>query len=40
VVAPHARLSAREAAYLVVMPATTFALLTFSWLESRALRDG
>lgn len=38
---PSARaLSAREAAYLVVTPATAFALLAFSWLESRALRDG
>ena len=33
-------ISAREAAYLVVTPATAFALLTFAWLESRALRDG
>jgi hypothetical protein len=32
--------SAREAAYLVVTPATAFALLAFAWLESRALRDG
>jgi hypothetical protein len=33
-------ISAREAAYLIVTPATAFALLTFAWLESRALRDG
>jgi hypothetical protein len=37
--APHLGLSAREAAYLVVTPATTCALLTFAWLESRAHRD-
>jgi hypothetical protein len=33
-------LSAREVAWLVVTPATGFALLAFSWLESRAHRDG
>ena len=33
-------ISARDAAYLFVTPATAFALLAFAWLESRALRDG
>lgn len=33
-------LSAREATYLVVTPAVACALLTFSWLEARAHRDG
>ena len=33
-------LSAREAIYLIVTPATGVALLSFAWLESRALRDG
>jgi hypothetical protein len=37
---PAGALSAREAAYLVVTPTVAFALLTFAWLESRALRDG
>ena len=32
-------LSAREAAWLVVTPATGVALLAFSWLESRAHRE-
>jgi hypothetical protein len=38
--APSTRFTAREAAYLVVTSATTCALLTFAWLESRAHRDG
>ena len=33
-------LSAREAVYLIVTPTTGIALLAFSWLESRAHRDG
>ena len=37
---PSVGLTAREAAYLVVTPASGFALLAFAWLESRALRDG
>ena len=32
--------SAREAAWLVVTPATGVALLTFAWLEAHAHRDG
>jgi hypothetical protein len=33
-------LTGRQAAYLIVTPATGVALLAFAWLESRALRDG
>lgn len=40
VLPPSVGLTAREAAYLVVTPASGFALLAFAWLESRALRDG
>ncbi|HKG95521.1 MAG TPA: hypothetical protein VKA84_26655 [Gemmatimonadaceae bacterium] len=39
-VAASRALSAREAAYVVVTPATAVALLAFAWLESRAHRDG
>jgi len=33
-------LTAREAIFLIVTPATGAALLAFAWLESRAHRDG
>lgn len=33
-------MTAHQAIYLIVMPATGLAPLVFAWLESRALRDG
>ena len=34
------RFTGRETIYIIVTPSIVVALLAFSWLERRALRDG